>query len=107
MASTDLSSKLPINLSTFVESTHAEITDEYRANEDLDAEFRSDLEKWKEYYAVTFRGIDLAREAIRLLTELEPKEVWIDTEYGWVLRGDQFLQALQQEPSWDWRYTKD
>lgn len=102
----DLAGESYFDIGAFTTSTHEEITEEYAANEDLDPGFRDELGANKEYYAVMFRGIDFAREILQILAERGPTEIWIDTEYGWVIRGDQFLSRVRREPNWDWRHDR-
>jgi hypothetical protein len=42
------------------------------------------------------------REFLTASTE-HVKEIWIDTDYGWVMRGDDFLHHLTTNEQWDWR----
>jgi hypothetical protein len=94
-----------VNFSKFVEPTDEDIADDYYTNDDLEEEFRSSLAN-KTYFSVAFKGLDFAREAIRAVVMMAPVETWIDTDYGWVIRGDRVLDELQKNPAWDWRYSR-
>jgi hypothetical protein len=94
-----------VSCSKFIESTDEDVTVDYRTNDDLEEEFRGSLRN-KTYFNVTFRGLDLAREAIRTLAMMAPEDTWIDTDYGWVIRGDRVLEELRKNPAWDWRHPK-
>jgi hypothetical protein len=60
-----------VNFSKFVEPTDEEIADDYYTNDDLEEEFRSSLPN-KTCFSVAFRGLDLAREAIRAVVMMAP-----------------------------------
>ncbi len=79
---------------------------EYEENEDLDAQFRKDALELH-YYYVRFNDFFVARRALRALladVSLHGFDIWVDTNYGWVIRGSEAVRLMDQDPEWDWRH---
>jgi hypothetical protein len=79
---------------------------EYDDNEDLDPEFRSIV--WdRNYFRIHFNDFELVRAVLLTLVgaQYDPSACWLDTDYGWVIRGDRFLQLAQADSDWDWRHA--
>lgn len=80
--------------------------DEYAENEDLDGEFRGAAATLS-LVVFDFNRLEPIRE---LLVEFlrgvgeRAKAYWLDTDYGWVIRGDRLLEHVSDDPSWDWRF---
>ncbi|KYF79685.1 hypothetical protein BE20_29205 [Sorangium cellulosum] len=84
----------------------AEVAEDYVANEDLDAAFRAEARD-KTYVYVVFNDFELVKSVMAVLLRGLGDELpscWIDTDYGWVMRGAAFLQHLEQDIEWDWRH---
>lgn len=83
-----------------------ELRADYLENDLLDWEFRSSLDDEKIYLHVTFNEFEAARSVIEALLRTlgdDIKDCWVDTDYGWVIRGDHLLDNLRRSPDWDWR----
>ncbi len=64
-----------------------------------------DLAKTADVFSVTFSSFGAMRVALyELLVGLgaDAARLWIDSDYGWLMRGDEFC-VLLEDPSWDWR----
>jgi hypothetical protein len=82
---------------------HAE--EDYRTNDDLDAEFREAL-GGRSFFPVRFNDYTVLRSLLPSLLRALPGRLdtyWIDNDYGVVLRADRFLAKLEGAPAWDWR----
>jgi hypothetical protein len=91
------------------ESDNDEYVYEYMSNDDLDAAFRQEAHE-KTFYSVMFRGLDLVKRVMMSLLRGvggDAASCWIDTDYGWVIRGDDFLQHLEHDADWDWRHPAE
>ena len=79
---------------------------DYRENDDLDTEFRESVEQLRPI-VIDFNVYEPTRDAIaKCLAALGAfaKSLWLDTDYGWVIRGDKLLAEMRKNPNWDWRY---
>ena len=78
---------------------------EYEENDDLVADFRRIV--WERtHFWICFSDFDLVRSILAAIleTQADPATCWMDTDYGWVIRGDQILEAIRVDPDWDWRH---
>lgn len=82
---------------------------DYTANDELDERFRGALRGLR-FFAVRFQNLDLARRLLRRIAQaaaIRNDDLWIDTDYGWVIHGRDFLRRTDEDPGWDWRYKRD
>lgn len=79
--------------------------EEYASNDDLDKEFRREAVGLR-FFVVRFDNLEVTRRLLRAVVEAAVsgnETVWIDTDYGWVISGRDFLHATNKNPLWDWR----
>lgn len=82
-----------------------ERANEYEQNEDLPTDFRAVV--WdRRYFWFQFNDFSLARAIIRSFLEsvTDASTYWLDTDFGWTIRGDAVLRELEQDSQWDWRH---
>jgi hypothetical protein len=78
--------------------------EDYTTNEDLDVEFRKAASALH-LLVLDFDLFEPARDAIVsfLSGRVErSSQYWIDTDYGWVIRGDKLLSAISEDKEWTW-----
>lgn len=79
---------------------------EYEANEDLDVQFRAEVLGLR-FFLLRFNDWNVAkRTLLDVLEELASRGMnpWMDTDYGWVIRGADAAIRLRKDPEWDWRH---
>ena len=91
-------------------SDRKEIVEDYESNDDLDPRFRIVVRTLK-FVNVRFGGnFSIVRDFVKIVCEksiLRDEEVWIDTDYGWVIQASELLEHIGRDPSWDWRFKRD
>lgn len=78
---------------------------DYDSNEDLDAQFRSEVLDLR-FYLLCFNDFGVAKRVLHgLLAELGARgmDPWLDTDFGWVIRGADAVAKMRNDPAWDWR----
>jgi hypothetical protein len=78
---------------------------DYESNEDLDDTFRRDVLGLR-FYSLRFNNLCAVKRVVfDLVTRLNVlgMDSWIDTDYGWVIRGAEAVARMNRDPSWDWR----
>jgi hypothetical protein len=78
---------------------------DYESNEDLDEQFRREVLDLR-FYSLRFNDFDLTRAVLlELVTKLGAlgMDPWMDTDYGWVIRGAEMVATMNRDPLWDWR----
>lgn len=81
------------------------VAEDYSANNDLNEQFRVAAAGFR-YYLVVFGDVEIARSFLcRVAGEAVGvgEAAWFDTDYGWVVSAEDFLDHLKQRSDWDWR----
>jgi len=100
--------QLSMNAPSYVDispfSNAAAATEDYATNDDLPEAFRHTVASLL-LYRVSFNDFKLATATLRgLLANIGSdalSQSWVDSDYGWVIPGAEFLKKLHH--NWDWR----
>ena len=77
--------------------------EEFRTNPDLPTAF-TDLVPKLTPIVLDFNHYPAAREfVVALLSSLDAAGVWLDTDFGTVIRGDRLIAEVARDPEFDWR----
>lgn len=82
--------------------------EEILENELAPKELKLDVSQ-RNFLSCRFNDFPFARACLFLALrdlEAEASKVWMDTDYGWFIRGDELLASLQREPDLDWRHEE-
>lgn len=81
---------------------------DYATNELLDPVFRQQVVAFR-FFTIRFHSLEATRRILELFAReacLRSERAWFDTDYGWVIDARHFLRELEQNPHWDWRFSK-
>lgn len=82
------------------------IIEEYEREFELDAELKR-LVRQLRFFAVDFNDFEYAQCLVRLASKAASsvgEQVWIDTDYGWIMSGDEYLRNSGNSFFLDWRH---
>jgi hypothetical protein len=78
---------------------------DYQSNSDLDDKFRENAQnlsffclRFNDFFVAKRIVFEIARTAVQSGADL-----WIDTDYGWVIHAWEFVARASRDPQWDWR----
>jgi hypothetical protein len=83
--------------------------EDYATNDDLDVAFRETVSSMR-LFSIRFSEIASTRRFLSLLAHAAVDQrgaIWIDTDYGWVTSGENYLKQVALNPNWDWRRERD
>jgi len=78
---------------------------EYSDHEFIEEQFIAEMHSFSAFL-VSFNDYESVMSSIHILLEhgsMKPETIWIDTDYGWLLRGDVFLSEVAVNSDYDWR----
>jgi hypothetical protein len=79
--------------------------EDYATNDDLDPAFRENVSSSR-LFSIRFSELASMRTFLSRLAQAAVDHggaIWIDTDYGWVINGENYLKEIALNPNWDWR----